>query len=52
MRSIGSPFVDKGRLRAVLKDSDKRAGELPNWSRNQLRVMMGLLTGRCHLKGL
>ena len=29
----------------------KRAGELLNLSRNQLRMMTGLLTGHCHLKG-
>jgi ABC-type microcin C transport system permease subunit YejE len=29
-----------------------RAGELFNQSRNQLKIMKGLLTGHCHLKGL
>jgi hypothetical protein len=31
--------------------SATRAEELLNVSRNQLRIMMGLLTGHCHLKG-
>jgi hypothetical protein len=31
--------------------SAKRAGELLNLSRNQLRIMTGLLMGQCHLKG-
>jgi hypothetical protein len=31
--------------------SSKRAGKLLNLSRNQLRVITGLLTGHCHLKG-
>jgi len=38
MRSIGSPYVDKGRLRTFLKDSAKIAGELLSLSRNQLRI--------------
>jgi hypothetical protein len=29
----------------------KKAGELLNLSRNQLRIMTGLLTGHCQLKG-
>jgi hypothetical protein len=33
------------------RPSAKRAGELCNSSRNQLRIMMGLLTGHCYLKG-
>jgi hypothetical protein len=51
-RNTGSPYVDKGRLRAFLKKkpSARKAGELLNLSRNQLRIMMGLLTGHCHLK--
>jgi hypothetical protein len=52
MRSIGSPYVDKDRLRAFLKKTlCKKAGELLNLSRNQLRIMTGLLTGHCHLNG-
>jgi hypothetical protein len=31
--------------------SAKRAGKLLNLSRNQLRIMTGLPTGNCHLKG-
>jgi hypothetical protein len=31
--------------------SARKAGELLNLSRNQLRIMTGLLTGHCHLKG-
>jgi hypothetical protein len=33
------------------RPSVKRAGELLNFSRNQLRIMSALLTGHCHLKG-
>jgi hypothetical protein len=33
------------------KPSSKKAGELLNLSRNQFRIMTGLLTGHCHLKG-
>jgi hypothetical protein len=52
MRSNGSPYVDKGRVRAFFKKpSVKKAGELLSLSRNQLRIMTGLLTGHCHLKG-
>jgi len=51
MRGTGSTFMDKGRLRASLKKpSAKRAGESLNLSRKQLRIMMGLPTGHCHLK--
>jgi hypothetical protein len=32
------------------RPSAKRAGELLNLSRKQQRIMMGLLTGHCHLK--
>jgi hypothetical protein len=43
-RSIGSPYMDKSRLRAFLKTpSARKAGELHNLSRNQLRIMTGLL---------
>jgi hypothetical protein len=44
--------MDKDRLRAFSKKSSaKRAGELLSLSRNQLRVLTGLFTGHCHLKG-
>jgi hypothetical protein len=33
------------------RPSAKRAGELLSLSRNQLRILTGLLTGHCHLKG-
>jgi hypothetical protein len=33
------------------KPSAKKAGELLSLNRNQLRIMTGLLTGHCHLKG-
>jgi hypothetical protein len=33
------------------KPSARKAGELLNLSRNQLRIMTGLLIGHCHLKG-
>jgi hypothetical protein len=31
--------------------SARRAGELLNLNRNQLRILTGLFTGHCHLKG-
>jgi hypothetical protein len=44
--------MDKGRLKAFLKKpSARKAGELLNLSRNQLRIITGLLTGHFHLKG-
>jgi hypothetical protein len=33
------------------KPSAKKAGKLLNLSRNQLKILTGLLTGHCHLKG-
>jgi len=33
------------------KPSEKKARELLSLSRNQLRIMTGLLTGQCHLRG-
>jgi hypothetical protein len=36
--------------RGMIRPSAKRAGELLCMSRNQLRIMMGLLTGHCQLK--
>jgi hypothetical protein len=33
------------------RPSVKRAGELLNFSRNQLRIMSALQTGNCHFKG-
>jgi hypothetical protein len=51
MRSTGSVFMDKARLRAFLKNLlPKELEKLLNLSRNQLRIMMGLSTGHCHLK--
>jgi hypothetical protein len=52
-RSIGIPYMDKGRLMAFLKKktSAKKARELLNLSRNQLKIMTELLTGHCHLNG-
>jgi len=51
-RSIGSPHVVKGRLRAFLKKpSAKKVGELFNLSRNLLRKMTWQLTRHCQLKG-
>jgi hypothetical protein len=41
----------KSRDAVVQKDLPSWAGELLNLSRNQLRIMTGLLTGHCHLKG-
>jgi hypothetical protein len=44
--------MDQGRLRAFFKKPfARKAGQLLNLSRNQLRIMTGLLTGHCHLKG-
>jgi hypothetical protein len=39
----------KGFLKKIL--CKKKAGELLNLSRNQLIIMIRLLTGHCHLKG-
>ena len=52
-RSIGSPYEDKGRLRDFLGGGglSKKAGELLDLSRNQIRLITGLLTEYCHLKG-
>jgi len=52
MRSIESPYVEKGKLRSLLNKPSvkKKAEELLSLSRNQLRIMTGLLTGQCHLK--
>jgi hypothetical protein len=42
----------KGKSKGFLtRPFAKRAGKLLNFNRNQLRIMMGLLTGRFHLKG-
>jgi hypothetical protein len=42
----------KKQAKDVLKSpSAKKAGELFNFSRNQLQTMMGPLAGHCHLKG-
>ena len=35
----------------LTKPSASKAGELLSLNRNQLRIMTGLLTGHCHLKG-
>jgi hypothetical protein len=46
--SIDSLYVDKGRLRAFIKEkkpSLKKAGEFLSLSRNQLTIMTRLLTG-------
>jgi hypothetical protein len=41
-----------GERQAFLKDPLlKKAGELLNLSRHQLRIIIWLLTGHCHLKG-
>jgi hypothetical protein len=47
-RSIGSQYVGKGGLRAFLKKKplQKKAGDLLNPSRNQLRITTGLLQGQ------
>jgi hypothetical protein len=47
-QSIRGQRQAKGFLK---KTSARKAGELFNLSRNQLRIMTGLLTGHCHLKG-
>jgi hypothetical protein len=46
-QSIRGQRQSKGFLKKL---SAKEAGELLNLSRNQLRIMTGLLTGHCHLK--
>jgi hypothetical protein len=47
-QSIRGQRQAKGFLK---KPSAKKAGELLSLIRNQLRIMTGLLTGHCHLKG-
>jgi hypothetical protein len=52
MRSLGSPYMDKGKLRGFLKNPlQKKAGKLLNLSRNRLRIFTVLVTGHCQLKG-
>jgi hypothetical protein len=48
---FGTPYVDRGRLRAFLKTLYEKGGELLSLSRNQLRIMTGVPKGHCHLKG-
>jgi hypothetical protein len=43
LKSNGSPFMDKGRLRAFLRPYSKKSGELLNLCRNQLCIMTELL---------
>jgi hypothetical protein len=43
--------VDKGRLRAFLKNTLQEKLGNCLLSRNKLRIILGLLTGHCHLKG-
>jgi hypothetical protein len=47
-QSIHGQRQAKGFLK---RPSAKRAGQLLSLSRNQLRILTGLLTGHCHLKG-
>jgi hypothetical protein len=49
--SIGSPLKSKGSKGFLKRPSVKRALELLKLSRNHLRIMTGLLTGHCHVKG-
>jgi len=52
MRSIGSSFVDKERKMAFLINCIlKELGKVLNLSRYQLRMLRGLVTEHCHLKG-
>jgi hypothetical protein len=52
MRSNGSPYMDKGRLRAFLKNCLlKKPGKLLSMNINQPRIMTGLLAGYCHFTG-
>jgi hypothetical protein len=51
-RNTGSQYVHKGRVRAFFKNPlQESSGELLSVSRNQIRIMTGLLTGHWHLKG-
>jgi len=44
--------VDKGKFKAFLKNRlQKKVGESFSMNRKQLRIMTGILTGHCHLKG-
>jgi hypothetical protein len=47
-QSVCEPRQAKAFLK---KPSAKKAEELLSLNRNQLRIMTGLLTGHCHLKG-
>jgi hypothetical protein len=50
--NTGSLFMHKSRLRAFLEDPLlKESGELLSSNRHQVRIIMGLLTAHCHLKG-
>jgi len=46
-RRTGSPYMDKGRLRAGVGE----AAELLSLSSNQLRIMREWLSGYCDLNG-
>jgi len=51
--STGRPFMDRGRLRAFPNSSSaKRGGKFLNLTRNQLRIMTGLLTGQSIFKDI
>jgi hypothetical protein len=51
MKSTGSPYMDKVKLRAFSKNPPKQVGELLNLTINQRRISTQFLTGHCHLKG-
>jgi hypothetical protein len=51
--SIGSLYVDRGKTFFFFfkkKPLCTKAGQLLNLSRNHLRILIGFLTGQCHLK--
>jgi hypothetical protein len=49
-RSTGGSYLDKSSLGTFLKTLCEKSEKLLIMSRNQLRIMTGLLTGSCHLK--
>jgi hypothetical protein len=50
-KKIGSLYIDKGTLRAFLKTLCEKKLGTAQFEQKQLKIMTGLLTGYCHLKG-
>jgi hypothetical protein len=47
----GRAFFKKTYIIIINRNCEKRAGELFNLSRNQVKIMTGLLTEQCNSKG-